>query len=417
MTETDLFIRTGVALAIGLLVGMERGWQSREIDDHGRAAGFRTFGLSALLGAITAHLALAFGGVVIGFGFAAFAIIFAAFHWIEAQAHNTASVTSVVAGLVTFGLGALAVAGNVQVAIAAAVVTTVLLSLRNPLHQWIALISWEEIKAGLILLVMTFLLLPLLPDRPVDPWGAINPHEIWLLAIMIAMISMVGYIAIRLFGDRFGILVTAAAGGLASSTATTLTLSRLARSGVASVGIASAGIAVSASVMLIRVGVIATGLNRLIGISLWLPLLAGVVVQGFAAATLILVLGKSETPDRVSGIKVTNPLELSTSLKFAALMAAVMLAVKLVSQFSGNTALLIVSALSGIADVDAITVSLARSTAIGDIAADGILLAVAVNSMTKAVLAFWVGGKAVGIRVLIVTALGLFAGATAYFLF
>jgi uncharacterized membrane protein (DUF4010 family) len=233
---------------------------------------------------------------------------------------------------------------------------------------------------------------------------------------MIALISMVGYLAIRLFGDRLGILLTAAAGGLASSTATTMTLARLARSGATSASIAAAGIAISASVMLIRVGVIATGLNRPVGLSLWLPLLAGVAVQGAAAATLILLKGKNETAGRAGAINFTNPLELSTSLKLAGLMAVIMLAVKLVDDLSGTAGLLAVAALSGIADVDAITVSLARSTAIGEIAAAGILLAVAVNSVTKAVLAWWIGGNAVGGRVFIVTALGLGTGAITYFL-
>ncbi|EKD61097.1 MAG: Membrane protein, partial [uncultured bacterium] len=207
-----------VALAIGLMVGIERGWKAREVEDHGRAAGLRTFGLSGLMGGVCGVLSGPLGAQIVSIGFLAFSAAFGAFAWLEAKAKRDLSATTLVAGMLTFLLGAMATVGDVTVAIAAAVSMTVLLALRTQLHSWLAAITWQEIRAGLILGVMSFLLLPLLPNRAIDPWGAVNLHEVWLLAIMMALISFTGYVAVRIFGDKVGIIITAAAGGLASST-------------------------------------------------------------------------------------------------------------------------------------------------------------------------------------------------------
>ena len=134
-----------------------------------------------------------------------------------------------VAGILTFALGAYAILGNEAVAVAVAVVMAVLLALREPLHSWVKAVTWPEIRSVLVLLAMSFLLLPILPDRAVDPWQVLNPAEIWLLAILIAAISFAGYVAVRVLGERRGVAVAAVAGGLASSTATTLSFARLAR--------------------------------------------------------------------------------------------------------------------------------------------------------------------------------------------
>src|SRR6185312_14060266 len=164
------------------------------------------------------------------------------------------SVTSVVAGMLTFLLGTMAVTGELLVAVACAVAITILLALRDQLHRWVATLTWPEIRAVLILLAMSFLLLPILPNRTIDPWNSINPYEIWLLAILIAAISFSGYVAVRVFGDQLGLVLTAIAGGLASSTATTLAFARLGRAHPASARLLSAGILLSGVVMMIRVG-------------------------------------------------------------------------------------------------------------------------------------------------------------------
>jgi uncharacterized membrane protein (DUF4010 family) len=410
MDLNDLLSRLAVSLAIGLLVGLERGWRTREEEDHRRAAGFRTFALSGLLGGVTGALSLQAGGVLIGFVFAVYAAGFGAFHWLQARDEKNFSVTSVVAGMLTFLLGAMAVTGELRVAIAAAVAMTLLLALREQLHRWVASLTWPEIRAVLILLAMSFLLLPLLPNEAIDPWNAINPYEIWLLAILIAAISFAGYVAVKVFGERLGVVMTALAGGLASSTATTLAFARLGREHPGSARLLSAGILIAGAVMMIRVGVVAVALNRALLTPLAPPLAVGAVILALGAAVLLLFRpSKREHPE----LRIHNPLALGTALKLAALIAVVMLATELLRMAFGNAGVLLVATLSGIADVDAVTISMARMGG-RDIAlattVQGILIAVAVNTVSKAVLAGWTGGSTIGALVGGVSALALAGG-------
>jgi uncharacterized membrane protein (DUF4010 family) len=407
--DSEALSRLTVALAIGLLVGLERGWQTRDAEDNRRAAGFRTFALSGLLGGVTGLIALQTSTVVIGWVFLGYMGAFTAFHWLEARSEGRASVTSVVAGMLTFLLGTMAVVGDLQLAIACAVGMTVLLALREPLHRWINSLSWQEIRAVLTLLAMSFLLLPLLPNRPIDPWNAINPHRIWLLAIMIAMISFAGYIAIKAFGNRLGVFMAASAGGLASSTATTLALARLAREHPSSSGLLSAGILVAGVVMMLRTGAIALALNGAFLAPLIPALLTAAAVLSIGAAVLWFRNAQQETPD----LQIANPLAIGTAIKLAALLAAVMMAAELVRRAFGQVGVLVVAALSGVADVDAVTISMAR-VAGGDVdpntAARAIMIAIVVNTISKTIMAGSVGNRKVGLLVGGISAAALAAG-------
>ena len=407
--DSEALSRLTVALAIGLLVGLERGWQTRDAEDNRRAAGFRTFALSGLLGGVTGLVALKTSAAVIGWVFLGYMGAFAAFHWLEARSEGRASVTSVVAGMLTFLLGTMAVVGDLQLAIACAVGMTVLLALREPLHRWINSLSWQEIRAVLTLLAMSFLLLPLLPNRPIDPWNAINPHRIWLLAIMIATISFAGYVAVKALGNRLGVFMAAGAGGLASSTATTLALARLAREHPSSSGLLSAGILVASGVMMLRTGAIALALNGALFSPLIPALLTAAAVLGIGAAVLWFRSVQQETPD----LQIANPLEIGTAIKLAALLAAVMLAAELVRRIFGGIGVLVVTALSGVADVDAVTISMARMAG-GDVdpntAAHAIMIAIAVNTVSKTIVAGSVGNRKIGFLVGGISAAALAAG-------
>jgi uncharacterized membrane protein (DUF4010 family) len=407
--DSEILSRLTVSLAIGLLVGLERGWQTRDAEDNRRAAGFRTFALSGLLGGVAGLVSLQTSAAVVGWIFLGYAGAFTAFHWLEARREGGASVTSVVAGMLTFLLGTMAVVGDLQLAIAGAVGMTVLLALREPLHRWISSLSWQEIRAVLTLLAMSFLLLPLLPNRPIDPWNAINPHRIWLLAIMIATISFAGYIAIKAFGNRLGVFMAASAGGLASSTATTLALARLAREHPSSSGLLSAGILVASVVMMLRTGAIALALNGAFLAPLVPALLTAAAVLGVGAAVLWFRNVQQETPE----LRIGNPLAIGTAIKLAALLAAVMLAAELVRRMFGGVGVLMVAALSGVADVDAVTISMARMAG-GDVeptmAAHAIMIGIAVNTVSKTVMAGSVGNRKVGLLVGGISAAALAAG-------
>ena len=390
----QMLSRLAVALAIGLLVGLERGWHSREEQQDGkRAAGLRTFALSGLLGGVCGTMVPLTSPIVLGLAFLGYAGVLAIFHWLESGVNQDVGGTTVIAGLLTFILGAYAVLGDLQIAAAVTVAMTVILALREPLHKWVAALRWEEIRAVLVLLAMSFLLLPLLPDRPVDPWGSINPAEIWLLAIMIAAISFGGYVAVRLFGDRLGIVMAAVTGGLASSTAVTLTLAKLSREQKESDRLLAGAILVAGVVMVVRVGVVATLLNRALLLPLLWPLTAMALVMA-ASAGLLLFRKKGSTQP---GISITNPLELGTTIKLAAMIAIVMFAAEIVQDLAGKTGLLAVAAMSGIADVDAITISMARlGSEMADTAVQAIAVAVGVNTLVKATMAGWFGGLRLG---------------------
>lgn len=413
MDESALLSRLAVSLSIGLLIGLERGWRSRNEDDHQRAAGFRTFALSGLLGGVAGMVGQQLGAVLTGLAFLGYSAAFTAFHWLEARAERNFSVTSVVAGMTTFMLGALAVVGDLNAAIAGAVAMAVLLALREQLHRWVASLSWPEIRSGLTLLAMTFLLLPILPNRTVDPWNTLNPYLIWLLAILIAAVSFSGYVAVRAFGDRLGVMMAAIAGGLASSTATTLTLAELARRNPASGLLVAAGILAAGLVMVARVGILATALNPALLQPLLLPLICGGGVLMLGVGVMLLRSGgASEQPV----LHIANPLELASALRMAALITAIMLAARLLQHHFGDAGVLATAGLSGIADVDAIVISMARmATGAIDLplAAQAILLAAAVNTLVKAVLAASTGGRGLGLHVGLVSLLAVAAGAAA----
>lgn len=250
MNTSSLLFQLGLALAIGLLVGTERHWRERDDAPGARTAGIRTFGIIGLLGGLTASLAGAAGmpaAILTGCVFVAFSAVFAAFKWRESEAQHDFSVTTVVAGQTTFLLGVLAVGDNHAVAAGAAIALTALLASRESLHAFVRRLTWPELRSAIFLLAMAFIVLPLLPDRAMGPFNAINPAEIWIFAIALAGISFVGYVAVRVFGTAHGPLIAGLAGGLVSSTAVALTAARDSRAADASIrAIASGALAASA---------------------------------------------------------------------------------------------------------------------------------------------------------------------------
>lgn len=405
MDQEELFRRVAVALAIGLLVGLERGWQTRDESDRQRTAGLRTFALTGLLGGICGLLSLATSPAVLATGLIAYTAALTTFSYLEATDEKNFSVTGVVAGILTFVLGSYAVLGNETVAVAAAVAMVILLALRDYLHGWVRALTWPEMRSVLVLLAMSFLLLPVLPDRAIDPWGALNPAEIWFLAILIAAISFAGYVAVRIFGDRMGVALAAFVGGLASSTAVTLSFSRLAREQPDSTRLLAGGILLAGAVMLARILVLAGVIKPALLGPLLLPTLAGGAVLLAGSGALLRggqVRSSQGDLQQPSKLEVKNPFDLGTVLKLAGLIALIMVIAKVLKDEAGTAGLYLLAAVSGIADVDALTLSMARFAG-GDVglqeAATAILIAAGVNTASKATIATAVGGTRLGILV------------------
>lgn len=419
MTTFELFQRFSVALAIGLLIGLERGWHERE-GTAGSSAGLRTHALSALLGATWGAIANETGpsgAIALGLAFTAFALVAAAYRLREIRHQGSFGMTTVVAAYSAFALGAYAVVGNYQIAAAAGITAMALLSLKRVLQEWLRKLTWIELRSAIVLLAMSFILLPILPNRSIKELLGLNPYEIWLMTIMIAAISFAGYIAVRIAGQRRGILITGVAAGLVSSTAVTVTLSRLAKEFPAQRNLATAGALAAGATMMTRVTAVVGIFNQQLMLALLPPLLAAATVTGLAAYVLMARQGNTSTG--ASELELKNPFELDTVLKFGALLALIMLLADLAKSTAGPSGLLGLAAVSGIADVDAITLAMSRQAGTDlalKTAAQAIAIAVAVNTFSKAAIAWMTGGRGPGIPMTVVAVLAVAAGALALLL-
>jgi uncharacterized membrane protein (DUF4010 family) len=398
--EQQILYRLGAALAIGLLIGVERGWHEREAQEGARIAGVRTYGLVGLLGGGMALIAERFGALVIGLAFVGLAGLLAAVY-VENLRRGRADVgiTSLVAALLTFALGALAAMGEVVIAAASAVLTALLLGYKPQLHRWVNALEGDELRAGIKLLLISVVLLPILPNRGFGPWQALNPYAIWWMVVLIAGISFVGYFAVKIGGAARGTVFTGLAGGLASSTAVTLHFSRLAARDAGLAPVLATGILLACGTMFPRMLLVASLLNRELFQLLLVPALA-MAACVYLPALLFLRSQSRAQPYAASPLR--NPLELKTALGFGALLAAVMLLGKALQHVAGDAGLLALAAASGVGDVDAITLSLARMSQEDlplAVAAGGAVVAGAVNSLVKGAMAGAIGGRAIGLRV------------------
>ncbi|RWA61992.1 MgtC/SapB family protein [Mesorhizobium sp.] len=351
-----LIARLGIALAIGLLVGLERGWRERDAPDRSRTAGIRTFAISGLLGGIVAALAeaLAASSVLVA-GFLAFAAIIAWYKAREAAHDEDFSVTTVIAGLAVFALGALCVAGDFRVAGAGGAALAALLASREVLHGLLQRLTWIELRSALVLAAMTAIVLPLLPDRTLDPWEGFNPWEIWFLTVLMASISFAGYIAVRVLGNARGLLVSALAGAVVSSTAVTLSLARTAKAASNPLSFAGAA-SLAAMVSILRVCLVVLALAPSVAAFIAAPALAAALA--FAVCGTVALAGHSQKPQKSPVAR--NPFDVGPLLIFALLFAfASTASAALASQFE-ERGLLASSAIAGLFDVDASVLSALR---------------------------------------------------------
>lgn len=350
-----LIVRLGTALAIGLLVGLERGWRERDDRPGGRTAGIRTYGITGLLGGVCAAVARTMDEPAAYFvPFAAFALIFSWFKWREEMSEGDFSVTGVVAALTVFALGALAVTGDQITAAAAGAALAAVLASREYLHAWLKRISWVELRSALLLVSMTVIVLPILPDRALDPWGGFNPWEVWFFTVLVASISYAGYVAIKVMGADRGILFSSLTGALVSSTAITLALGRRAASG-SETGLAGAA-CLAALVSVVRVLVVILIVNRTLLEAVAVPLLGAAAVFALTGAGLFFSRRTEGGVDHAPA----NPFDVLPLMVFAATFAAVAVISAYVKANIGGSGIPAVATVSGLLDVDAAILSVAR---------------------------------------------------------
>lgn len=395
-----IFYHLGVALAIGILIGIERGWKQRREEEGDRIAGIRTFGLLGLLGGTAMLLGNQAGRLVVGLIFIGLSVLFAVVYRANLDTDDEdVGITSMIAGLLTFLLGALAVTGEVALAAAGGVVTALILSYKPVLHRWVSVLERDELRAGIKLLLISVVVLPVLPNQGYGPWQSLNPFTIWWMVVLISTISFVGYFAIKLGGARWGAALTGLFAGMASSTALTLHFSRAARDEKSMVAALSTGILVACATMYPRTLLVAGVINPNLLSALWLPFLV-MALTAYPAA-LFYWRCQSEIPPGDKA-PMRNPLALRTAVGFGLLLSLVFLLSNALKAWYGDAGILALAAVSGVSDVDPITLSLAKMSGADlnrQTAATGIVIAAAVNSLCKGGMAWAVGGHAVGLRV------------------
>src|SRR5688572_26739863 len=274
-----------VALLIGALVGIDR--ERKKAAEPGASfGGIRTHILFALIGAASSRLALERAApwvLVVALAVVGAAIVASYVH--SSRGNDDAfGLTSEMAAIVVFLLGAMAVAGEPELAVALGVFTSAVLAFKQPLHGAVRRLDTQDVFAGLKLLIASFIVLPLLPDTTIDPWQAINPYKLWLLVVLISALSLAGYVAMRWFGSAHGSAITGLAGGLVSSTATTLNFARSSRDDASGDGHAlAAGILLAWLMMVARMAVLVAVVNRPLLAAAWPPIaVMGAVTGAFA---------------------------------------------------------------------------------------------------------------------------------------
>ena len=402
-----------IALFIGALVGIER--EKRQEERDRGIGGLRTFLLFAEAGAVAAWLSvrLATPWIFVGTGVLVTATVVAGY-WAWVRKHpDDIGLTTETAAIVVYLLGGLTLYGDPGLAVALAIATSAILAFKEPLHGMVGRIGRDDLYAGLKLLIATFIVLPVLPDRPLDPWGALNPYRMWWLVVLIAGLSLVGYVATRWLGAGRGIPLTGLFGGLVSSTAVTLSFARRSgeQAGPRLADVLAAGILLAWAVMSVRivieVAVVHPSLLRALAVPM--AVLAG--IAALAAAVCYRRGGGGRVP---GDVPLRNPFSLTAAVRFALLFAAVLLVVKLVELHAPGRSLYAVAALAGLTDVDAITLSMATSARSGTVdagtATNAIVIAALTNTLVKVGLVVALGAPALARRIVAATAV-MVAGA------
>lgn len=400
-----------IALSLGMLIGLERGWQARDRPEGQRVAGIRTYALIGLLGGVCA---LEPGPWLAAVGLGIVGLLVGGFHYLEAQRDRDLGLTSLFAALLTFGLGVLAVRGQPLPAAAAATAAVILLASKSSLHAWVRAVSWPELRGFLVLVFMSALVLPLMPSVAIDPWGALVPSEIWFLAVLIAALSLVGHGAVRILGPGRGLAVSALAGGLMSSTAVGLLFARNARQSPQQAQSLAGASLLSSGVMSCRT-LLLIGLIRPALLPSLAPGLVGLGLVLFIGGYLVMRLDRSGlvAQDAAANL-VPQPFDLFVTLRLAGLISLVMLTARLASLALGQGGVLMVSVVAGMADVDAVTLSLARAHTLGpdgSVVVLGIGAAIASNTAVKSGLAIALGGWAHGRTYSLMSLVALLVGA------
>lgn len=351
MDQTDTFRVLGVSLALGLLVGLQRQYADSAL------AGLRTFPLVTLLGSLAALVIEVASGWAIAAGLVALAIVIGVANEVRSRyGHNDGGITTEVALLVMFLVGAYVVVGDLVVGSAVGIAVAVLLQFKVELHGIVHRLGDADVRAVMTFALISGIVLPVLPDATFGPYDALNPYEIWLMVVLIVGITLAGYACYKLFGKRAGLLLGGVLGGAISSTATVASYSRRTREQPDMARASLIVISIASAVVFARVLIEIAAVSRTLLPVAWPPLL--ILGGATLAPALFVYLRVAKDSQRIPEQK--NPTELKAALVFAGIYAAVTFALAAAKEWLGPQGLYVVAVLSGLTDMDAITLSTAR---------------------------------------------------------
>lgn len=341
-----------IALGLGFLVGLQREWATKEL------AGIRTFPLITLLGAMSALLADAVGEWVVGAAALALAAMIVMGNVVKLRAGQLdAGITTEVAALVMFAVGAALMLGHTAVAVVVGGLVAVLLHWKRPLHRLVGRFGRDDLQAVIRLALIGLVILPILPNRSYGPYGVLNPFQIWLMVVLIVGISLAAYVAYRLLGARRGTLAGGLLGGLISSTAATVGYARETRVVPSQAQAAGVMIVLASTIVFVRVlveiAIVQPGM-----LSVTAPPLLIMMVFMAALAGGMFVRSQGQVGDARG--EREPPSDLKAAIVFGVLYAVVLVAVAAAKEHFGAGGLFVVAGLSGLTDMDAITLSTAQ---------------------------------------------------------
>ncbi len=417
LVEPDALVDLGVAFAVGLVIGLQR---ERVYAVQGKPgpAGARTFPIVALFGGVTM---LAGGTTGAGPVLAAAALLCVG--WLAALAyrrtsHQGVGITTEVLLLLTFALGAVSVAGHREVAAVVGAASVILVALKQRLHGFAGRLTDEDETATLKFIAVALLVLPFLPDAEFGPYGAVNPHDVGFMVVLVAGVSFVGYVAVKAVGPDRGLLLTGLLGGLVSTTATTASFARRSRETPELSAPLAIGTVAALAMLYPRVLVLVIAVDPSFGPTLW-PYLAAMAAVSVAVAGVGLLLERRRQRARAE-VPLKNPFELAPALWFAAIYAVVVIVVRVASARFGSAGLYVAGAVSGTTDVDAITLTAARLHSTGTSAvvlARTVTIAVISNTLVKTGIALFLGTAAFSRRVVAALLLTAVAGVVSILVF
>jgi uncharacterized membrane protein (DUF4010 family) len=402
----DTFVTLAISLGLGLLIGLQRE------RSEARLAGIRTFPLISLFGTMCGLLALEFGWPILVAGLAGVFGVLAVAKFIKLRQPDQPEPgqTTEVAALLVFGLGAYLVQGNRSVAVVVAGITVVLLHLKEPMHRFVARMGERDMAAIIQFVVISLIILPLLPNRAFGPYNVLNPFDIWRMVVLIVGISLVGYIVYKIWGEGVGTISGGILGGLVSSTATTVAFARRSKESPdayrAAVFVIMVASAIAYGRVLIEISAVAP--TRLSQMAAPVAVMLGWMI----VISLLFYPFKKSAGEKVQ--EPSNPAELKSALIFGALYAVVIFAIGATKELFDTSAMYGVAIISGLTDMDAITLSTARLVEQERIdTINGwrlILTASLANLAFKAAIGVVVGGARFGLRLAFVFALGIAGG-------